>query len=150
MKFNISSSLASMKLMTALVVAAMITGASIPAHAQNWTQHVDWAATNTGAGGSVDCPVNYVSMGVEYAVVAGGRAAVINQALFAAYRGEEGRAFQLVLLTQCHNPGAHQELMQAGQQAVVGYLVRNWQPQGLNPDDIKRGIQGALTYLVAG
>jgi hypothetical protein len=135
------------KLFTLATLAAlMITGAAV-AQAQSWTQDVDWSATNTDAGGSVDCPGNYLSMGVGYAIASGGRSAVINEALFAAYRGDVGRAYQLVLLTQCHNPEAQQGLLQAGQGAVVEYLVQNWTPTGVDPQTIEQGVGLALSIL---
>jgi hypothetical protein len=138
-------------LLRTVVVAAMIGifGASLSAHAQEWHQHVDWAAQNTDAGGSVDCPQQYLPLGVGYAIASGGRSAVINDALFSAYRGDIGRAYQLVLLTQCHNPEAQGTLIQAGQTAVVSYLVENYSAVGWDPQDIQQGIQTALTALAA-
>jgi len=135
------------KLFAAVVLAGLMMTGNVIAQAQSWTQHVDWAATNSDAGGSVDCPMNYVSLDVEYAIASGGRSAVINDALFAAYRGDLGRAYQLVLLTQCHNPDAQGELMQAGQNAVVGYLVQNWTPTGVDPQTIRQGVQYAIAIL---
>jgi hypothetical protein len=125
----------------------LMTASSMAVQAQTWHQHIDWAATNGDAGGSVDCPTNYVSMGLAYAIVAGGRSAVINEALFAAYKGDTNRAYQLVLMTQCHNGGAQQELLQAGQGPVIAYLVQNWTPTGIDPQEVQQGIQAALAVL---
>ena len=116
---------------------------------QSWHVNVDWPAQNTDAGGSVDCPADYVSAGVGYAVLAGGRAAVINAALFAAYKGDFNHAFDLVLLTQCHNPDAQQDLLNAGQRAVLSYLVQNWTPVGIDPNDIMRAVGYVLEALEA-
>jgi hypothetical protein len=138
-----------MKLAMTTVIAGFMFGAGAVAQAQNWTQHVDWSATNTDAGGAVNCTAAYAQAGEWPAVLVGGRSTVINDALFAAYRGEVGRAFQLVLMTQCHNPGAQQELLQAGQSAVVGYLVNNWTPTGTDSQTIVQGVQTAL-YALAG
>jgi hypothetical protein len=135
------------KLFTLVILGALTMTGSTFAQAQSWTQHVNWSATNSDAGGSVDCPAQYLSMGVGYAIASGGRSAVINEALFAAYRGDVGRAYQLVLLTQCHSPNAQGELLQAGQNAVVGYLVQNWTPNGVDPQTIMQGAQLALSIL---
>ena len=134
-------------MLRALMFGAMIISAVSTAHAQNWTKHIDWAANNTDAGGSVDCPAEYIAMNVPYAIASGGRSTVINSALMAAYNGNTQRAFSLILLTQCHNSGARQELAAAGQEAVVRYLVENWTPNGVDPDIITRGVQMALQYL---
>jgi len=95
----------------------------------------------------VDCPQQYIELGVPEYIASGGRSAVINEALFAAYRGDLGRAYQLVLLTQCRNPEAQGELIQAGQNAVVGYMVRNWTPTGVDPQVIQQGVQYAIAIL---
>lgn len=134
-----------------LAVAALAlwlgVGSGAMAQAQNWTQHVDWSATNTDAGGAVNCTMAYAQAGEWPAVISGGRSTVINDALFAAYSGDVRRAFQLVLLTQCHNPGAQQELIQAGQNAVIGYLVQNWTPTGVDSGTISQGVQIAIQAL---
>jgi hypothetical protein len=138
-----------MNLAMAAVALGLAFGTGAVAQAQNWTQHVDWAATNTDAGGAVNCTGLYLQMGEWPAVIRGGRSTVINDALFAAYRGDVGRAYQLVLLTQCHNPEAQQELRQAGQNAVVRYLVNNWSPNGIDSGIISQGVQTALQVLAA-
>jgi len=135
------------KLFALVLLATLATTGSVLAQAQSWTGHVDWAATNSDAGASVDCPQQYFSLGVPEYIASGGRSAVINEALFSAYRGDVGRAYQLVLLTQCHNPDAQGELIQAGQSAVVGYLVKNWTPNGIDPQTVRQGVQLALTIL---
>jgi hypothetical protein len=135
------------KLFTVVVIGTLAVAGSLSAQAQSWTQHVDWSATNSDVGGSVDCPQQYFALGVPEYIASGGRSAVINEALFAAYRGDVGRAYQLVLLTQCHNPGAQGELIQAGQNAVVGYLVRNWTPNGVDPQTVIQGVQLAVSIL---
>jgi hypothetical protein len=39
-------------------------------------------------------------------------------------------------MTQCHNPGAQQELINAGKKAVLTYVVSNYQPTGMDPKRI--------------
>jgi hypothetical protein len=114
-----------------------------------FTAHIDWAAQNTDAGGSVDCPDQYISNGVAYAIASGGRAAAINQALFDAYHRNFDHAFTLVLMTQCHNPSAQQVLLNAGEKAVLTYLVMNYQPTGIDPTELIMLAQTALSALEA-
>jgi len=129
-------------------VALLAIGATATfATAQSWKAHIDWAAGNKDAGGSVDCPGQYINNGVEYAIVSGGRSAVINQALFDAYNQNFDTAFNLVLITQCHNPNAQQELINAGKKAVLTYLVNNYQPTGIDPRQIVALGQTALQAL---
>jgi hypothetical protein len=73
---------------------------------QSRIAHIDWAAHNSDAGGSVDCPAQYIENGIEYAIVTGGRFTVIDQALFEVYDQHFDTAFNLVPMTQCHNPGS--------------------------------------------
>jgi hypothetical protein len=131
------------------VLALFATGvtASVAAAQGPFTAHIDWAAQNTDAGGSVDCPDQYFSNGVGYAVAVGGRAAAINQALFDAYHQNFDHAFTLVLMTQCHNPGAQQVLRNAGEKAVLTYLVSNYQATGIDPNQIIGLAQTALAAL---
>ena len=135
------------KLVVAAIALAFLLGTGAVVQAQNWTQHVDWSATNTDAGGAVNCTIDYARLGEWPAVISGGRSTVINDALFAAYHGDVAHAYELVLLTQCHNPGAQQELLQAGQNAVVEYLVQNWTPTGVDSGTISQGVQIALQVL---
>lgn len=139
-----------MTLVRLVLSATMIFTGSLAAHAQEaYKADVDWAATNTDAGGSVDCPANYVSLGVEYAIASNGRSAVINEAIFAAYRGDVDRSFQLVLLTQCHNPDAQQRLLDAGPSLVVPYLVENWTPNGVDPQTVEQGVEAVVAIIAA-
>ena len=95
----------------------------------------------------MDCPDQYLSNNVWYAVISGGRAAVINQALFDAYNGNFGHAYALVLMTQCHNPQAHQVLIDAGETKVLTYLIRSYQPTGIDPTKAIGLAQTALAAL---
>ena len=105
----------------ALVFAALISfTAPAPAQQPDYQLHMNWAAGNWDAGGATNCPAFYVALGVPQFVAAGGRAAVMRYAA-AVEIANPPYAFQLVLLTQCHNPAAQQTLMQAGP-AVLAYL----------------------------
>lgn len=115
--------------------------------AQSWTAHIDWAAHNSDAGGSVDCPAQYIENGVEYAIVKGGRSTVINEALFDAYHQDFDGAFNLVLMTQCHNPEGQQELREAGERYVLTYLITNYKPTGTDPNQIIELARTALEAL---
>jgi hypothetical protein len=133
--------------LAALAVFLMLPSASFAQ--DSWQGDIDWAASNSDAGGSVDCPADYASNEVWYAVVSGGRAAVINEALFAAYKQDFDRSYNLVLLTQCHNPDAAQRLLNAGQRDVLTYLVRNYQPTGVDPEQVIGAAQTVLSILLA-
>jgi hypothetical protein len=91
-----------------------------------WQRDIDWAATDTGA---PDCPELYV--GPEAICLGGGlvtgnnfgnRACVISMAQGFAEDHLDYAAYGLVLLTQCHNPAEHGNLMDAGAGAVAAYL----------------------------
>lgn len=110
---------------------------------------IDWAAGNTDHWGSVDCPDQYFSHGVSYAIASGGRAAVINAALFAAYNQDFDGAFGLVLLTQCHNSDARERLLMAGQKAVLTYLLNGYEPTGIDPNQVIGAAQKAIEVLAA-
>jgi hypothetical protein len=142
-----NSLLESAKQKMIVIATAFGLGKAIRARAQKWTGYLDWAATNSDTDNLVDCRADYLSMGVGYATVAGGRSAVINEALFTAYKGNVGHAFQLVLLTQCHNSEARQQLQEAGPQAVVEYLVENWSPGGVDPKIVREGVQTVLAVM---
>jgi hypothetical protein len=85
----------------------------------DWMTHVDWAIANTDAGGSTDCPGEYQIPGC---ILSGGRACLMREAVGAARNGRCADAFRFVSVTQCHNPTARAELIQAGEKAVCDYL----------------------------
>jgi|SRR5580692_5388069 hypothetical protein len=132
----------------ALAVMLMLASASF-AQDNSFQGDIDWAVRNTDAGGSVDCPADYISEGVEYAIAFGGRSAVINAALFAAYKHNFDQSYNLVLLTQCHSVEGTQRLLNAGQQAVLTYLLSNYQATGMDPDQVIELGQAALAILLA-
>lgn len=136
------------RLLTLFVLVGLITTGNMFAQVQSWTVYIDWAATNRDAGRAVGCPNEYMGWNVKYAIVSGGRSAVINEALLSAYRGDVDRAYQLVLLTQCNNSEGQSELMQAGQNAVVSYLVLYWIPSGVDPQTAAQGAQYAISILI--
>jgi len=52
---------------TMLLASLLMIGIGLPpAYSQqpDWQKHLDWAAHNTDAGGSVDCPNQYIGNGV--------------------------------------------------------------------------------------
>jgi hypothetical protein len=109
------------KLILMLVFAMVMLGITgVCAFGQDkpdYQKHMDWAANDTG---SVDCPQFY---GNNLDCLAfGGRSCVMTKAIIAAKNGYDQYAYAQVLLTQCHNPGAEQTLVWAGQQAVADYL----------------------------
>jgi len=134
-------------ILVTLGIAAMATSAA--AQKPAYQSDIDWAATNFATGGSVDCPQQYVSEGVAPAIFVGGRSAVINEALLAAYNQDFSRAFNLVLLTQCHNPDEQQDLNNVGQKAVLIYLLENWHPTGMSIAQMTQFGQAALQVVLA-
>jgi hypothetical protein len=96
----------------------------------DWQKHIDWASSDTGA---PDCPWLYVTsdlqgclaLGLATGNHSGNRSCVIQLAGIAARTGDQrlqGVAFSYVLLTQCHNGGAQQAIINAGPGAVINYL----------------------------
>jgi hypothetical protein len=136
---------------TTMLGLLVIPTATIVSNAQQpeWQGAIDWAARNTDAGGSVDCPADYLSEVVGYAIASGGRAAVINAALFAASHQDFDQAYNLVLLTQCHNPNASQTLIDAGEKLVLLYLLNNYTPTGIDPQAVIGFVQTAIQALLA-
>ena len=92
-----------------------------------WQVNIDWSFQNKDAGGSVDCPAEYVRLGVPQCIAIGGRACVMNYAKELALRGKdgEGRAYELTRLSQCHNPHAAGTIERAGVGAVVPYVANH-------------------------
>lgn len=84
-----------------------------------WMANVDWSITNSDAGGSTDCPLEYPYPGC---VLSGGRACLMIQAIASAKANDCANAFRVTRLTQCHNPKARQSISEAGQDAVCRYL----------------------------
>ena len=98
----------------ALMAVAMLVAPAIlgTAHAQEpeYQANMDWSARNWtwGDPGLTNCPAVYVALGVPQFTVGGGRGAVMRYAAAVAV-ANPAYAFQLVLLTQCHNPHAQEE-----------------------------------------
>jgi hypothetical protein len=108
----------------ALAGVCLLTIGSTELNAQQYEYqaHMNWAAGNWDAGGSVDCPANYLALGMGNAIAAGGRGLVMRQARVYLGLGYQDAAFRLVLLTQCHSGGAQQALINAGSSQVLWYL----------------------------
>jgi hypothetical protein len=78
-------------------------------------QNVNWAFGDTGYR---DCPDEYQRIGTS----CGTRKCIMEQAVASARVGDGDSAYSLTLLTQCHNHGAQQSLVQAGRVAICNYL----------------------------
>jgi hypothetical protein len=89
-----------------------------------WQRHLDWAMNNNNAGGSCDCVKEYVAAGMWQCVISGGRSCVMSAAGVAATArpSDDDRAYQLSLLTECHNGEATRTLETAGRLNVANYL----------------------------
>ncbi|MGZ5441940.1 MAG: hypothetical protein ACXW5U_24645 [Thermoanaerobaculia bacterium] len=78
-------------------------------------QNINWSFGDTGPR---DCPDEYERIGTS----CGTRKCVMEKAVASARAGDCDSAYSLTLLTQCHNHGAQQSLVQAGRVAVCNYL----------------------------
>jgi hypothetical protein len=84
----------------------------------DWQKGIDWAIGDTGP---VDCPAQYAATYPE-CIFKGGRSCLMSKAIDAAKANNCSWAFQLTLITQCHNSAAQTALAIAGQQAICDYL----------------------------
>jgi hypothetical protein len=129
---------------TFLIPALLLGALTASAQKAEWQGNIDWSARNSDAGGSVDCQVDYIQMGVPYCIAVGGRSCVMNEAVKAAFRGDEARAYALTLMTQCHNGHARQTIADAGPSGVARYLRDNYQPTGPDLPNIVVPILGNI------
>jgi hypothetical protein len=84
----------------------------------DWQTNIDWSIGNTGP---VDCPEQYAATYPE-CIFKGGRSCLMRKAIDSAKANNDSWAFQLTLITQCHNSAAQTSIANAGQQAVCDYL----------------------------
>lgn len=83
----------------------------------DWQMDIDWARGDTGG---VDCPALYMATYPE-CIYKGGRSCLMSKAIDSAHANNCSWAFQLTLITQCHNSSQAIALAQAGQQAICDY-----------------------------
>ncbi|MDD0841499.1 hypothetical protein [Pseudomonas sp. Gutcm_11s] len=100
-----------------LLFTAML--ASQSSYAYTWQEHLEWSSNDDGA---KDCPTQYTALGGD-AAQCPNRECLMVHARTAASNNNYGRAFQIVLVTQCHNKSAQQSIQQAGQKKVGDWLV---------------------------
>jgi hypothetical protein len=87
---------------------------------QNWKNNIDWCIGNSDAGGSVDCPQQYI---YPECIVAGGRSCIMRKGIQSAKDGDYANAFLQAKVCQCHNTNARDGIMYCGgKQAVGDYL----------------------------
>ena len=84
---------------------------------EDWQVGILWAKGDSGA---VDCPQLYGATYPE-CIFKGGRSCLMSKALDSAKANNCSWAFQLTLITQCHNGAAAMSLAKAGQDNVCGY-----------------------------
>jgi TPR repeat protein len=90
--------------------------------ATEWQQDILWSVRNSDAGGSIDCPNEYVPVARE-CIVVGGRSCLMRKAIDAANVNHQAEAVRLSLITQCHNPAAADQIRNLGPQALTAYLT---------------------------
>ncbi len=106
----------------ALLPLLMLTSAVVFGQEQ-WKGNIDWAIANrTSDAGQTNCPDQY-AVTEPACILGGGRACLMQRAIDSAKHNNYDYAFQLTLITQCHNGGARQTIgAAAGKQAVGDYL----------------------------
>ena len=106
--------------LSAVLLVANV-GSAQAQQAPEYQCYLYWAWNDWATGGSTCCPAQYVVYGVGQFVAGTGRAGLLRYAAGASFVNPDF-AFRLALLSQCHNPGAQQVLMQAGPGKVLSYL----------------------------
>jgi hypothetical protein len=89
-----------------------------------WQVNIDWSFNNTDAGGAVNCVWQYIDKGIGQCIVSGGRQCVMQeaQAQAKAIPAKSQGAYNLSLVSQCHNPHAQDTITAAGVNAVASYI----------------------------
>jgi hypothetical protein len=112
----------------ASLVAALI-GIACAAHAGGNTglassarAYLDWSFGNSTGPDQTHCPQQYTATEPR-CLTGGGRACLMRRAVESAKSGKCHYAMSLVLITQCHNPGAQQRLAAQSESAVCAYLA---------------------------
>jgi hypothetical protein len=109
----------------AFLMILSATAQNAVAQQPDWVTDINWASHDSGP---ANCPAFYVTYNLQYCLLGGNRACVMNQARAFARSGDprlQGLAFSYTLLTQCHNGGQVQALLNAGQGNVIAYLQNN-------------------------
>ena len=90
----------------------------------DWQKHIDWCIQNyTTDPGETNCASEYLGVAPE-CILGGGRACLLRKAISVAKTGNCSSANSIVLLCQCHNPGARQSLVEVGERSVCAYLSK--------------------------
>jgi uncharacterized membrane protein len=90
-----------------------------PPEKPQWQKDLDWSISNSDAGGSTDCPLDYP---YPECVISGGRACLMRHAKQSAHDHDCANALRVALVTQCHNRGAANGIAAAGESQVCQYL----------------------------
>jgi hypothetical protein len=106
-----------------LAIFGSLTLASGLALAQEaWKSHITWAKGNhTSTPGECNCVEQYVAT-EPACIIGGGRACLTARAIDSARHGNYAYAYRLMLITQCHNGGARDQLAAAGERAIGDFL----------------------------
>jgi hypothetical protein len=99
--------------------ATLLMLATARAQRPEWQVHIDWAIQDQGP---ADCPALYEEAGVADCINHGGRACVMQKAIYLAKKDDIQVAMRLTLITQCHNQEAQHSIAAAGANAVHDYL----------------------------
>jgi hypothetical protein len=122
---SMKQSLLRFSVMTLLLAASVVAQDAgkcqqLAAGNQNWKANIDWCIGNSDAGGSVDCPQQYV---YPECIASGGRACLMRKAIQSAKDKDDANAYRQALVCQCHNSGAKDGFVYcAGQKAIADYL----------------------------
>ncbi len=94
---------------------------SAPDATPEWITNIEWSIRDTGP---VNCPEQY-SLVTDCRTE--GRACVMRRAIQLARLQECGQAYDLTMVTQCHNPAAQKSIAAAGVDQVCQYLRQKYQ-----------------------
>jgi cellulose biosynthesis protein BcsQ len=85
-----------------------------------WQANINWSINDSGP---VECPSQFTEFKTgSQCVFGGGRKCLMAAAIDAAKHGDYKTAFNMAVVTQCHNPSAAETIRTAGPQAVGDYL----------------------------
>jgi hypothetical protein len=85
-----------------------------------WQADIDWSIQDTG---TVECPSEFAKFqNARVCLSGGGRKCLMQGAIDSAKHGDYKTAFEMAIVSQCHNPAAVETITSAGPQAVGDYL----------------------------
>ena len=85
-----------------------------------WQANIEWSIQDKG---NVECPSEFAKFkNARVCLSEGGRSCLMRGAVELAKQGDYETAFEMAIVSQCHNPAAAETIKSAGPQAVGDYL----------------------------